>query len=190
MCPRWFEIALRSKADGILLFQPKGIDSSAMCAGSGQRSHIFLLSRLAMDAPQGLDSFGRDRRFRQSGQGGGHARAGPLGSAARIGIILSSGYLLGYASTKTVLSGRGGDAELTALALSSSTAGALKRRASSAARTPARACLTEHPDINAILCIDAKATIGAGPGYHRPRQVSEGSGRGFGADRDQMELTR
>ncbi|SLM20021.1 conserved exported hypothetical protein [uncultured spirochete] len=155
---RWFEIALRSKADGILLFQPKGMDV-ARFAQEADSAHIPFVP-LAMDAPQAWTRSGVTGDSVSQGKEAGTLVLGLLGSAARIGIILSSDTSLGYAfneepfyrGVEETLKDRPGAVLVAAVREEESILGG---------EDACARMLTEHPDINAILCIDAKATIGA-----------------------------
>jgi ribose transport system substrate-binding protein len=155
---RWFEIALRSKTDGIILFQPKGMDVLQFAKEADSRHIPFV--PLAMDAPQAWTHSGVTGDSISQGKEASTLILGLLGSAARIGIILSSDTSQGYAfneepyyrGVEETLKNRPGAAIAAAVREEESILGG---------EDACARMLTEHPDINAILCIDAKATIGA-----------------------------
>lgn len=155
---RWFEIALRSKADGIILFQPKGMDVQRFAQKAESERIPFV--PLAMDAPQSWTRSGVTGDSFSQGKEASTLVLGLLGTVVRVGIILSSDTSLGYAfneepfyrGVEEVLKGRPGAAIAAAVREEESILGG---------EDACARMLTEHPDINAILCIDAKATIGA-----------------------------
>lgn len=155
---RWFEIALRSKTDGILLFQPKGLDVRAFAQEAGA-AHIPFVP-LAMDAPQNWTNSGVTGDSASQGKEAGTLVLGLLGTAARIGIILSSDTSLGYAYNEEPFY-RGVEATLKTRPGAAIVAAVREEESILGGEDACARMLTQHPDINAILCIDAKATIGA-----------------------------
>ena len=83
-----------------------------------------------------------------------------LGAAARIGIILSSDTSLGYAFYEEPFY-RGVEETLKSKQGAAIVAAEREEESILGGEDACARMLAEHPNINAILCIDAKATIGA-----------------------------
>ena len=155
---RWFEIALRSKTDGIILFQSKGMETSRFAAEAESAAMPFV--PLAMDAPAQWTRSGVSGDSFSQGKEASSLVLGLLGSAARIGIILSADTSQGYAQAKEPF--YRGVAEMIKNRPGAAIVAAVREEESILGGEDACArMLSIHPDINAILCIDAKATIGA-----------------------------
>lgn len=155
---RWFEIALRSKVDGILLFQPKGLDVRGFAQEAAAARVPFV--PLAMDAPQNWTNSGVTGDSMSQGREASSLVLSLLGGAARIGIILSSDTSLGYAYNEEPFY-RGVAETLKAKSGAAIVAAVREEESILGGEDACARMLTQHPDINAILCIDAKATIGA-----------------------------
>jgi ribose transport system substrate-binding protein len=155
---RWFEIALRSKADGIILFQPTGMDVRRF-AQKAESKHVPFVP-LAMDAPQSWTRSGVTGDSFSQGKEAGTLVLGLLGTVVRVGIILSSDTSLGYAFDEEPFY-RGVQEGLKARPGAAIVAAVREEESILGGEDACARMLTEHPDINAIVCIDAKATIGA-----------------------------
>ena len=155
---RWFEIALRSKTDGIILFQTAGLDVKKLAEAAENAQIPFV--PMAMDVSQQWINAGVTGDSASQGREASTLALSLLGAAARIGIILSSDTSLGYAfyeepfyrGVEETLKGKQGAAIVAAEREEESILGG---------EDACARMLAEHPNINAILCIDAKATIGA-----------------------------
>jgi len=85
---RWFEIALRSKTDGIILFKTAGLDVERLMEAAESAQIPFV--PLAMDVSQEWINIGVTGDSASQGREASALALGMLGAAARIGIILSS----------------------------------------------------------------------------------------------------
>lgn len=155
---RWFEIALRSKTDGILLFQPKGLDVQRYAQEAASVGLPFV--PLAMDVPHGWTRSGVTGDSVSQGKEAGTLALGLLGAAAKVGLILSSDTSGGYAFHEEPFY-RGVEESLKSKSGAAVVAAVREEESILGGEDACARMLAEHPDINAILCIDAKATIGA-----------------------------
>jgi len=85
---RWFDIAMRSKVDGIVLFQPEGLDITDF-AQEANRANIPFIP-MAIDAPLHWSFASVSGDSLRQGKEAARLALGLLGTSARIGIILSS----------------------------------------------------------------------------------------------------
>jgi len=155
---RWVEIAIRSRPDGILFFHPKSLDLHVFVQEAKSAQIPFV--SLSMDAPQNSTHAGVTGDSRSQGKAAGALVRELLGPAARIGIILSSDTSLGYAYNEEPFY-RGVEEALKAKSGAVIVAAVREEESILGGEDACERMLTEHPEMNAILCIDARATIGA-----------------------------
>jgi len=153
---RYFDIALRSKADGLIMYTPRN-DPVARRLEAAARAGVVMIP-VGTDAPAGgLPRFIGSSSLLQ-GFEGGRLICGKLGSSARIGIILPASregdprdepIYKGVASAIMSFPG----ARIAALIRGGQ--GLLSGEESAAS------ILRANPGINALFCTSARDTIGA-----------------------------
>lgn len=152
---RYFDIALGAKVDGLIMYAPRdyrGQDRHAEAARSGV---IFI--PVGTDAPPGETGLFIGSGSLLQGIEGGRLVGGSLGSAARVGMILAGEGWSGaedplYSGLLSALGSYPG-AKVVAVALAQP--GILSGEA------VAESMLRENPSINAVLCSNARDTVGA-----------------------------
>jgi ribose transport system substrate-binding protein len=157
---RFFEIAIRAKADGLIMYSPRddsGPASSSARAAEAARSGVVFVP-VGTDAPPGQEGPFIGSGSMLQGLEGGRLIGERLGSRARVGVILP-------ASEK----GRGKDEPLyrgVAEALRAFPGASIAAAAEAlpsilSGEAVAESMLRLHPGINAILCSSARDTVGA-----------------------------
>ncbi len=154
----WFEIVLKGKPDGIILYVPQGISADSMLREAKERGvPVVLISPDA--APQGMGNAVIGDSFAQGKDAAGIV-LGLLGGAARIGVILPSSPFSAmppheepfYRGVLEALASKPGARVTAAIREEESILGGEQASAT---------ILDTHQDINAILCADSRGTIGA-----------------------------
>lgn len=158
---RYFEIALRAKIDGIVMYRSRSevspAEAGADKAAEASRSGVVYIP-VGTDAPAGETGPFIGSGSRLQGFEGGKLIGKKLGGRARVGVILlgSGGGLPEeeplYRGLVTALRGYPG-ASVTDLA--EAEPGMLSGEA------VAESMIRSHPEINAILCASAQDTVGA-----------------------------
>ena len=153
---RYFEIALRSKVDGLIMFTPRNdrvVDRAKKAAQSGV---VFV--PVGTDAPIGSPSGFIGSGSLQQGFEGGKRICAELGSSARIGVILPAAswgepaqeplYRGVYSAIKAYP-----DAQIVAVARA--------RPGILSGEETASAMLRDYPTVNALFCSSSRDTMGA-----------------------------
>ncbi|HOV94016.1 MAG TPA: sugar ABC transporter substrate-binding protein [Spirochaetales bacterium] len=155
---RWFDIAMRSKVDGIVLFRSAGLDIRDMAEEAAAANIPFV--PVAIDEPKSWKYSSVAGDSGRQGKEAGTLALGLLGASARIGVILSADTSQGFSYDEEPF--YRGVEEATRAKPGTRIVAAVREEESILGGEDACArMLADHPDINAILCIDAKATIGA-----------------------------
>jgi ribose transport system substrate-binding protein len=157
---RYFEIALRSKVDGIILYRSRS-DVAPAKAGAGKAAEAMragvVYIPVGTDAPEGESGPFIGSGSRLQGFEGGKLIGKKLGGRARVGVILAgSGSGLSeeeplYRGLVTALRGY---PDASVVALAEADPGMLSGEA------VAESMLRAHSDINAMLCSSAQDTVG------------------------------
>ena len=157
---RYFEIALRAKIDGLIMYAPRGRrgpSSIAARTAAAERNGVVFIP-VGTDAPSGEKGPFIGSGSLLQGIAGGKLIGKFLGSGARVGIIISTSEIESgtddplFRGVRMSLSGFPG-AEIVAVA--ETQAGILSGQA------VAESMLRSHPSINAVLCSNARDTVGA-----------------------------
>jgi len=153
---RWFDIGVRSKVDGLIMYVQQSAKVAALAAIAERAGVVFVA--VGKDAPtERLPCFIGSASLLQGYQGGA-VLASRLKGAARLGVILPSGtidkpdedYLYkGVAASVAMFPG----ARIVATAWSEP--GLLS------GEEAASALINDHPDINAIFCANSGDSLGA-----------------------------
>lgn len=153
---RYYRIALAARADGLIMYTPRN-DPVGRRLGEAEKAGVIMIP-VGTDAPPG----GRPRFIGSSsllqGFEGGRLICGKLGSAARIGIILSTrreGEPMDEPLYRGLASAILSFPAARIVALSQGAPGLLSGEEAAASM------LREHPEINALFCTSARDTIGA-----------------------------
>lgn len=153
---RYFDIALHSKADGVVMYTARSDSDSERSLEASRAGLVYV--PVGTDAPAGETGPFIGSGSRLQGFEGGKLIGKKLGGRARVGLILSGsgGGAPGeeplYRGLATALRGYPG-ASVADLAETDS--GMLSGEA------VAEAMIRAHPEINAILCSSARDTVGA-----------------------------
>jgi ribose transport system substrate-binding protein len=155
---RWFDVAMRSKVDGIVLFRSAGLDILDMAQEAAAAGIPFV--PISIDEPKGWKYSSVAGDSTRQGKEAGSLALGLLGASAHLGVILSADTSQGFSYQEEPLFK--GVEEAIRVKPGTRIVAAVREEESILGGEDACArMLADHPDINAILCIDAKATIGA-----------------------------
>ncbi len=153
---RWFDIGLRSRVDGLIMYAARGDDVAQRASLAKAAGVVFVA--VGKDAPAGpLPCFIGSGSLLQGYQGGGII-AGSLKGAARIGLILPSGRIDG--SDENYLY-KGVEASISMFRGARIVATAWSEPGLLSGEGAAAALIRSHPDINAIFCANSRDSLGA-----------------------------
>jgi ribose transport system substrate-binding protein len=157
---RYFEIALRSKVDGLIMYTPRSESGSALSAGHAEmaaRNGVVFVP-VGTDAPPGEKGPFIGSGSLLQGFEGGKLIGQRLGGYARIGVIIpASG--MGAAESEPLY--RGLAAALKTFPGAEVAAVAEVQPGILSGEAVAESMLRDHPGLNAILCSSARDTVGA-----------------------------
>ena len=152
----FFEIALRAKVDGLIMFTPHN-DRIAGRAEKVARNGVVFVP-VGTDAPAGSPpSFIGSGSLRQGLEGGKRICAA-LGASARIGVILPA---TGSGEERDEPISRGVAAAIKAFPGAAVLAVERARPGVLSGEETASAMLREHPAINALFCSSSRDSVGA-----------------------------
>jgi ribose transport system substrate-binding protein len=159
---RYLELAVRAKADGVVMYAPPGglgAERYAARAALASRNGVILLP-VGTDEPPGVGGNFIGSGSLLQGMEGGRLIADRLGASARVGLILpASGGAAGREREAPLYRGLAGALARApgarVVAVAEAQPGILSGEAD------AEEMLREHPEINAILCPTARDTVGA-----------------------------
>jgi ribose transport system substrate-binding protein len=157
---RYFEIALRAKADGLILYTPRdeaGAARSADRAVLAARNGVIFVP-VGTDAPKGEKGPFIGSGSLLQGYEGGKLIGQRLGASARAGVILPAsgrGGIEGEPLYKGVVAALRSFPGASVAAVAEVQPGILSGEA------VAESMLRGHPELNAILCSSARDTVGA-----------------------------
>jgi ribose transport system substrate-binding protein len=157
---RYFEIALRSKVDGLIMYTPRNGSPSAPSAGRAEKAADsgLVFVPVGTDAPPGEKGPFIGSGSLLQGLQGGKLIGQKLGGSARIGVILPASDR-GAAEAEPLY--RGVVAALKAFPGASVSAVAEVQPGILSGEAVAESMLRDHPGLNAILCSSARDTVGA-----------------------------
>ncbi len=156
---RYFEIALRAKVDGLIMYAPRdshGATLAELAAEASRNGVVFI--PVGMDAPLGENGPFIGSGSLMQGIEGGKVIGSLLGASARVGVVISAAdsggraddpLSCGVRSTLATFPG----ARVVAVAMAQP--GILSGEA------VIESMLRSNPSINAVLCSSARDTIGA-----------------------------
>lgn len=153
---RYFEISLRSKVDGLILFTPRNDRIPDRARRAAQSGVVFI--SVGTDAPLGSPRGFIGSSSLQQGFEGGKRICSELGASARIGVILpaaSSGELTEEPLYRGVLSALQSYPNARIEAVARARPGLLS------GEETASAMLRDHPLVNALFCSSSRDTMGA-----------------------------
>ncbi len=155
---RWFDIALRARLDGLVMYAPRDAragESATGLAGEAARNGVVFIPVGTDAPPSGAGPYIGSGALLQ-GREGGRIIGRRLGGGARVGLILQAGgagaedpMYRGLASALAAYPGA------VVAAVAEAQSGPLSGEAA------AQAMLLADPRINAILCSSARDTVGA-----------------------------
>jgi ribose transport system substrate-binding protein len=157
---RCFEIALRAKVDGLIMYTPRDESGDASLAGRAalaSRSGVVFIP-VGTDAPSGEKGSFIGSGSLLQGYEGGKLIGQRLGASARAGVILPASE--GGGGKEEPLY-RGAAAALRAFPGASVSAVAEVQPGILSGEAVVESMLREHPELNAILCSSARDTVGA-----------------------------
>jgi ribose transport system substrate-binding protein len=152
---RYFEIALRSKVDGIVMYRSRS-EVGSIKADEAARSGVVYIP-VGTDAPEGETGPFIGSGSRLQGFEGGKLIGKKLGGRARVGVIFSgsgSGLPEEEPLYRGLVTALRGYPDASVVDLAEAEPGMLSGEA------VAESMLREHPDINAMLCSSAQDTVG------------------------------
>ncbi len=157
---RYFEIAMRAKVDGLVMYAPRdlpGAASSTARAAEAARDGIVFIP-VGTDAPAGVKGPFIGSGSLLQGLEGGKLIGKSLGARARVGVILSSTDMGSgeddplYRGVRVALSSYPG---ARVISVAKAQPGILSGEA------VAESMLRSYPAVNAIVCSSARDTVGA-----------------------------
>jgi ribose transport system substrate-binding protein len=152
---RYFEIALRSKVDGIVMYRSRSDVGSGKASEAARAGVVYI--PVGTDAPEGESGPFIGSGSRLQGFEGGKLIGKKLGGRARVGVILSglgSGLSEEEPLYRGLVTALHGYPDASVVALAGAEPGMLSGEA------VAESMLSAHPDINAMLCSSAQDTVG------------------------------
>jgi ribose transport system substrate-binding protein len=153
---RYFELALRSGVDGLVMYTPRN-DPEKDRSGRAAREGVVLVL-VGTDPPPGRTPLFAGSSSLQHGFEGGRLICAELGASARIGVILPSS---GTGEPEEDPIYRGIEAATKAFPGSSIEAVARSRPDILSGEEAAALMLRRHPSVNALFCANARDTMGA-----------------------------
>jgi ribose transport system substrate-binding protein len=154
----YFEIALRAKVDGLIMYTPRdGRGSAAARAAEAARNGVVFIP-VGTDAPPGEDGPFIGSGSLLQGMEGGKLIGKFLGASARVGIVISTPEVESGADDPLY---RGVRMTLGSLAGARIVAVAATRPGILSGEAVIEAMLRAHPAINAVLCSNARDSVGA-----------------------------
>jgi ribose transport system substrate-binding protein len=157
---RYFEIALRAKVDGLIMYTPRNGPVAARSAGraaEAARNGIVFVP-VGTDAPPGEKGPFIGSGSLLQGYEGGKLIGQRLGSAARAGVIIPASDK-GESEEEPLY--RGAAAALRSYPGASVSVVAEVQPGILSGEAVAESMLRGHPELNAILCSSARDTVGA-----------------------------
>jgi ribose transport system substrate-binding protein len=157
---RYFEIALRARVDGLIMYMPRDENGVLLSAGRAEEAakNGVIFIPVGTNVPPGEKGAYIGSGSLQQGIEGGKLIGRLLGSSARVGVILSSSDR-GTGSDDPLY--RGVLAALQAFRGALVTAVAKAQPGILSGEAVAEAMLRDHPEMNVILCSSARDTVGA-----------------------------
>lgn len=153
---RYFEIAMRAKVDGLVMFTPKN-DRAADRMKRAARDGVAFVP-VGTDAPAGIAAGFIGSGSLQQGFEGGTRICAALGASARIGVILPGTGSWEPAEESLY---RGVSSAVQAYPGARIVAVARARPGILSGEETASAMLHDHPEVNALFCSSSRDTMGA-----------------------------
>ena len=153
---RYFEIALRSKVDGLIMFTPRNDRVIDRVRKAAQNGVVFV--PVGTDAPLGALSGFIGSGSLQQGFEGGKRICEELGASARIGVILPASSA-GEPAKEPLY--RGVASAIKSYPNAQIVAVARARPGILSGEETASAMLRDHPLVNALFCSSSRDTMGA-----------------------------
>jgi ribose transport system substrate-binding protein len=153
---RYFEIALRSKVDGLIMFTPRNDRVVGRAKKATQSGVVFV--PVGTDAPLGSPLGFIGSGSLQQGFEGGKRICAELGSAARIGVILPAASS-GEPAEEPLY--RGVSSAIKSYPGAQIVAVARARPGILSGEETASVMLRDHPMVNALFCSSSRDTMGA-----------------------------
>lgn len=153
---RYFEVALRAKADGLIMFTPRNDRVTDRANKAAQSGVVFV--PVGTDAPAGSPPGFIGSGSLLQGLEGGKRICAELGSSARIGVILPATGS-GEATSEPIF--RGVSSAIKPFDRAAIVAVDRARPGVLSGEETALGMLREHPEINALFCSSSLDTMGA-----------------------------
>jgi ribose transport system substrate-binding protein len=153
---RYFEIALRSKADGLIMFTPRNDRVADRARKAAQSGVVFV--PVGTDAPAGIHTGFIGSGSLQQGFEGGRLICEELGASARIGVILPGTGSWDVAEEPLY---RGVSSAVKSYPDAKIVAVARARPGILSGEETASAMLRGHPEVNALFCSSSRDTMGS-----------------------------
>jgi ribose transport system substrate-binding protein len=153
---RYFEIALRSKVDGLIMFTPRNDRVSGRARKAAQSGVVFV--PVGTDAPLGSPLGFIGSGSLQQGFEGGKRICAELGSSARIGVILPASSS-GDATEEPLY--RGVSSAIKSYPNAQIVAVARAHPGILSGEETASVMLRDYPTVNALFCSSSRDTMGA-----------------------------
>jgi ribose transport system substrate-binding protein len=153
---RYFEIALRAKVDGLIMFTPRNDRVEGRARKAAQSGVVFI--PVGTDPPAESSAGFIGSASLLQGFEGGKRICAELGSSARIGVILPA---TGTGAPTAEPIYRGISSIIKAYGNAQIVAAIRARPGILSGEEAAAAMLRDHPEINAIFCSGSRETVGA-----------------------------